>query len=183
MKYHSNLTPIIPKALILSLILIFLLAACGPGDSTTPTPLQDGTFAYPAPGETGYPTIVTQSFNPAYPPEPGEINEAERFMIERPLAPGSTTVTGTAPRNLSIAIVDITFGGVVLGTGITDDDGRFSVPVSALPEGHRIGLTITDVTDGRTFEEVAVELYDYRGEGFMNVPSVGVFFDTVMTQP
>ena len=87
-----------------------------------------------------YPTLNTTSENPAY-PSPSEIDESERFKIDQPLTAGSTTVTGQAPKNLSLAIVNISLGGSILGTGISGDDGRFTINVAPLPEGYRIGLT------------------------------------------
>jgi len=166
------------------LVLLVILAACGPAEEGTAYPIENNTTGYPSLGQTRNPTTVAPSVNPAYPSEPSsEINESQRFNIERPVTADSTTVSGTAPSNMALAIVDITFGGTILGTGESDDDGRFTISVTPLPEGHRIGLTITDIQDDKTFEEVSTELYDYRGEEFMNVPTIGVFFDTAIIQP
>ncbi len=160
-------------------ILILILAACGPSNEEG-TDQPTDTTSYPV-GETGYPTRSTVSENPAY-PAPSNIDESERFKIDQPLIIGSTTVTGQAPKNLSLAIVNISLGGTILGTGVSGEDGRFTINVTPIPEGFRIGLTVTDVEAGTTFEEVAIELYDYRGEGYMSIPSVGVFFDSAMPQ-
>jgi hypothetical protein len=166
---------------IISLTLLRLLAACGPAEEDGGVTPLDGN-GYPVGAVPGYPTLSTLSENPAYPSE-SQVDESERFKIDQPLVAGSTTVTGQAPKNLSLAIVNMTLGGTILGTGLSDDDGRFTITVSPLPEGYRIGVTVTDVEPGTTFEDVAVELYEYRGKGYMSVPSIGVFFDSAMVGP
>lgn len=163
------------------LLLILLLAACGPAEEEIATDPPIGSDGYPI-DSSGYPTLDAVSENPAY-PATSNVDESERFRIDQPVKAGATTVTGQGPKNLSIAIVNITLSGTILGTGTIGDDGRFSIPVSPLPEGYRIGLTVTDVEEGKTFEEVAVELYDYRGEGYTLVPSVGIFFDSALIEP
>jgi hypothetical protein len=71
----------------------------------------------------------------------------------------------------------------VLGTGESDNDGRFSITVTPLPEGHRIGVTITELETSSTYEEIAREYFQYRGDGFYNVPNMGIFYDTALTEP
>jgi hypothetical protein len=167
---------------LIFILMIVGLSACGPADEGSDGNIQTDESGYPAASEVaGYPERVSTVYpvESAY-PEPSNIEESERFKIDQPLVPGSTTITGQAPKNLPLSIVDITFAGVVLGSGESGEDGRFSIPVTPLPEGHRIGLTISELGPGQTYEQMSVEYFPYRGEGFMNVPNVGIFFDTAL---
>jgi hypothetical protein len=183
------------RFLLLLSCLLLILAACGPiveEDNTNTntnintntdsgTPLPDG---YPAVNENvGYPPIgATAGENETgYPPPLA--TDKPLFALDLPLTAGSTTVTGQAPESLPLAIVDVTFGGIILGTGQSDEDGRFSIPVTPLPDGHRVGVTITELEDGITFEEIAEDYFQYRGEGFINVPNIGIFYDSAIVQP
>lgn len=122
-----------------------------------PTPLPDV-----------YPAVVDETFL-----EP-------RFRIDQPLAANATEVTGQAPPGLTLGIMDITFNASTLGAGVSDADGRFIIPVSPLPAGHRIGLAITAVPEGQALEQMPDTYFPYRGEGFMNIPNLGLFFDTAL---
>jgi hypothetical protein len=124
---------------------------------------------------------VVQSTQAGYPSPATLATDKPAFSLDTPLTAGAMEVTGQAPESLPLAIVDISFGGVILGTGVSDEDGRFTIPTSALPEGHRIGVTITEIEEGITFEQLAETYFPYRGEGFMNIPNVGIFYDTAMT--
>ncbi len=177
--------------------LLFLLAACGPiEDDATPAPTAASVAAvntqeaYPAPAATpitgAYPAPATA--RPTANPYPGPdstpvVLDAPRFAFDAALYAGDTLVTGQSPPNLSLAISDVTFGNVPLGIGASDAAGRFSIQVSPLPEGHRIGITLSELPPGKTFEEAATELAKYRGEQFMSIPNIGVFFDTALVQP
>lgn len=151
------------------------------------TPVDES--GYPAgDAETAYPPAGEESAaEAAYPPPRTE--EAvggplgPNFSLDRPLQAGATTVSGQAPGELSLAVVDVTFAGEILGTGRSDADGAFSISVSPLPEGHRIGVTLSSLEGDRSMEEFAEEYYPYRGEGYTNVPNIGVFFDTAVVQP
>ena len=92
-------------------------------------------------------------------------------------------MTGQAPPDLALAIVDITFNGIVLGVGVSDSDGRFSIGVEELPDGHRVGITFAELQAGKTIADMSYEYFPHRGEGFMNLPNVGIFFDTTMITP
>lgn len=157
-------------------------------EATEPTAPANES-GYPA-GDTeaGYPPAGGESAaEAAYPPPSAEEAaggpKGPNFSLDRPLEAGATTVTGQAPGELSLAVVDVTFAGEILGTGRSDADGAFSITVSPLPEGHTVGVTISSVEGDQTMEEFAVEYYPYRGEGYANVPNIGVFFDTAVVQP
>jgi hypothetical protein len=134
-------------------------------------------FAYPA---TSGESVVTQESYPA--PVASEEFKEPRFRFDLPLTEGSTSASGQSPPNLAITIVDITFNGVVLGSGVSNDDGRFNVSVQPLPQGHRIGITFADLPPEKSFNDVSMELYPHRGDGFMNLPNVGIFFDTALVE-
>ena len=176
------------KVCILSLLLP-LVIACNVQEapqsaSATPAPTMATTSessAYPA-GDDSYPSASGAS--PAdmpYPP-PSELSEPRageqgpRFILNQPDIT-DTVVTGTAPRNLPLAIVDVTLAGSILGTGRSDGEGNFAIDVSGLRAGNRIGVTVFDAT--QTMEEWAVEYFDYRGDGFYNAPNIGIFMDTI----
>ena len=173
---------------LLLLSLIFILGACGPADEEE-NPTSPVSTPYPASSETiengVYPAPATETAaqDPISPYPPPTASDKPVFQLDLPLKAGATTVTGQAPESLPLAIVDITFGGIILGTGQSDEDGRFSIPVTPLPEGHRVGVTITEIEAGITFEEIAEQYFPYRGQGFINVPNVGVFYDSAITEP
>jgi hypothetical protein len=154
--------------------------------ATTPASTVEST-AYPPSSESnenvGYPPYESAAEETADPYPPPVATDKPLFQLDLPLTAGAPTVTGQAPESLPLAIVDITFGGIILGTGQSDEDGRFSIPVTPLPEGHRVGVTITEIEAGITFEEIAEQYFPYRGQGFINVPNVGVFYDSAITEP
>jgi hypothetical protein len=140
------------------------------------------TAAYPAEGETALPqpTLEPGSYPPSQAVEPFK---EPRFRFDQPLQAGATTVSGQAPPDVALAIADITFNGAILGSGRSDSDGRFSIPVSPLPDGHRIGITVAELRPGQTISDMSAEYYPYRGDGFMNLPNIGVFFETALVEP
>ena len=79
--------------------------------------------------------------------------------------------------------MDVTYNGQLLGTGRSDEAGRFSIPVSGLVEGNRIGIGIGELAEGQTLNQMAEQYFPYRGEGFMNLPNVGIFFETILVGP
>ena len=134
--------------------------------------------------EYAYPSADSEPTSlPPYPPSLAEDEFKEpRFRFDLPQVANSTTVTGQALQNMSVAIVDITFNGIVLGSGVSDDDGRFNIGVEPLPQGHRIGLTFAELQPGKSFNDMSIEYFPHRGDGFMNIPNVGIFFDTTLVE-
>lgn len=163
-------------------------------ESSSPTPVQEaaGEEAYPPPPPTiEFPAADSYPVDPPPPtpfpsPTPASYPAVEdvfsepRFRLNQPLASGNATVSGQAPPDLPLAIVDITFNGIVLGTGVSDGDGNFTINVSELPAGHRIGITFSQLQAGKTLVDMSEEYFSHRGEGFMNLPNVGIYFDTAM---
>lgn len=196
-----------PSITLSLLLLLLALAACGPGgQQTTPTIAPGETAAIPtlppadAPtDQAGYPAPSLPATPEAYPadeqgalpptiapesyPPPEEVFLEPRFRFDQPVSATATTVTGQAPPGLALAILDVTYNGAVLGTGRSDDAGRFSIPVSGLVEGNRIGIAIGELAAGQTLSQMQEQYFPHRGEGFMNLPNVGTFLDTVQVQP
>ena len=191
-------------------LVVLLLSACGPSTpatpttetqeeatrAATPTTVQSEAPGYPAPGaEEGYPVAPTRDRSIGYPDPASEVPaaypapEEERggpkgpIFALTPVQAGDTVVEGVAPFDLQLAIVDVTFGGNILGTGRSDAEGDFSISVEPLIEGHRIGISVIAQDGTSTVEDIAVEYFPYRGEQFMNLPNVGVFFDTATVSP
>jgi hypothetical protein len=144
-----------------------------------PTAAPETTAAYP-PGEAPPPPEPTLEPGSYPPSQAGEAFQEPRFRFDQPLAANATTVTGQAPPDVALAIADITFNGAILGSGRSDADGRFSISVSPLPAGHRIGVTVAVLQPGQTISDMSAQYYPHRGDGFMNLPNIGVFFETAL---
>lgn len=189
--------------------LILLLAACGPSapppqvsaptSVTVEATVPAGELEIPQ-DESAYPPPVEMpQIDEAYPvetlppPEPTQVPDSypaveevfaePRFRMDTPLTADSGVVSGQAPPNLAIAIVDISTGGEMLGAGVSDAEGLFTIGVSRLPVGHQLGVTFSELEPGKTHAEMSEEYFPYRGDGFMNIPNIGIFFDTVIVEP
>jgi hypothetical protein len=106
-----------------------------------------------------------------------------RFRIDQPVTTATTTITGQAPPNLTLAVLDVTYGGSPLGIGQSDANGAFAISVSGLTAGNRIGLAIGALPEGMDIAQTAEMYFPHRGEGFQNLPNIGVFYDTTLVQP
>jgi hypothetical protein len=146
------------------------LAAC-----MAPTALPAGTptnLAYPSP-------------NGAYPvgsPPPTLRGDEVPFQLDKPIVAGSTTVTGSGPAGVPILLEDVTFMGALMGQTNIGQDGRFSFTVPPLVAGHRLGVTLGDITGTKWTAE---QFYSpgYQGDEAMQTPNVGFFFDTAQVKP
>ncbi len=206
MRPRINLHPSL--LLFVALLAALLLVACGGGTppaaptlesapidaATGPTapPADASGQGYPAPtapasSDEPYPAVViptaAPTLTPSSYPAVEEVFQEPRFRIDQPVSAGATEITGQAPPNTPLAVLDITYNGGVLGLGRSDDNGRFSVPVAGLIEGNRIGLGIGELAAGQTIEQMAEFYFPYRGEGFMNIPNLGIYFDTALVAP
>jgi hypothetical protein len=142
-----------------------------------PAPAPDTAAAYPAEGETA---AVLEAYPP---PAVDQAFKEPRFSFDLPVEADATTVSGQAPPDVALAIADLTFNGAILGSGRSDSDGRFSISVSPLPDGHRIGVTVAELQPGQTISDMSAAYYPHRGDGFMNLPNIGVFFETALVEP
>lgn len=163
------------------------------GDSALPTmpPADAPVEGYPAPTAAvpadaypgGQPPIAAPTVTPVSYPLAEEVFQEPRFRIDQPVSVSATEITGQSPPDTMLAIVDITYNGALLGYARSDGDGRFSIPVTGLVEGNRIGLGIGELAPGQTIEQMAEFYFPYRGEGFMNIPNLGIYFDTALVTP
>jgi len=148
-----------------------------PDSGAYPAPNVASVDAYPAEGAAALPAE-------GYPPPAVEETFLEpRFRIDLPVTGATTTVTGQAPPNLTLAVLDVTYGGTPLGLGQSDANGAFAITVSGLTVGNRIGLAIGALPDGLDIAQTAETFFPHRGEGFQNLPNIGVFYDTTLVQP
>ncbi len=151
---------------------------------------QPAAESYPAPT---IPTVVEAypaeelpeiaALPEEYPPPADDQFKEPRFRIDAPVQAGSTVITGQAPPDMLLAIVDVTYNGELLGAGRSDGGGRFSINVGELVEGNRIGITFGELEPDMSIGDMSIKYYPYRGEGFTNLPNVGIMLDTVLVQP
>lgn len=144
-----------------------------------PAAVVESTNPYPGEGDAALPATTVPE---AYPPVEEPFQEP-RFRIDQPVSASASAVTGQAPPDTAIVVIDVSYNGATLGTGRSDANGRFAIPVTGLVEGNRIGLGVGELVAGQTIEQMAEFYFPYRGEGFMNLPNVGIFFDTTTVVP
>lgn len=185
---------------MLALSLALLLAACegqapqpgSPAVQPAPgsgTPLPAG---YPAPAAApaapaGYPAPASQAQPqgannaPAgYPPPPTElaIPEGPAFAIDQPIKASQTTITGSGPANVPIRLVNVTRSAEEIGRTVIGADGKFSLAVSNLPAGERVGIMIGDLA-GTGFDRINF----LSGPGYEDIPQMGIFFAQASIEP
>ncbi|MBN1872770.1 MAG: hypothetical protein JXA33_00955 [Anaerolineae bacterium] len=157
------------KILIFLVALTGLFLGCtkpGPEDSPIPTASLLATPVSP---------IQTLSLAAAEP----------KFRINEPLTAGTTQVSGQGPANTPIVIVDVTMSALPLGSAIITTDGTFVIDlVEPLILNHRIGIAAGMVggTPEPSTEAYIESLKPYRGDGFMNVPYIGVIFASALVE-
>lgn len=158
------------------LIILFFLVSCGPSSS------EETNTPNIAPSNTGY-EAPTSPDSKAYPvptpvrsyPVPIPVDESKRFTIDEPLKAGSTEITGTGPANIVIKVVNISYVGENLGSGIVAEDGTFHISLSKPVEAnHLIGLQLSD-------QELEPQFLD--GPDYSNIPMVGLVLAQVIVEP
>ena len=151
----------IELVLILSVFCLIILTGCG-GNNGTSTP---------------YGSPVSPLVSPVY-NSPLPSPEVKHFEINEPLLFGATEITGSGPPNIPLHVVDVTAGGQVLGQGIINSDGHFSIKLGE-PLGERriIGIQLATAKDPDTW----TDLWSMRGDGARAIPQIGDFFDSVIT--
>ena len=157
--------------LIVLLALGILLVGCA-----QPTP-RESPMQSPLPSQTPFesplvPTVVETSI------------DGPAFEIEEPLVAGATQVRGKGPYDVPIVIVDVTMTAEPLGSGVIAPDGTFAIDVPNLVANHRIGIVV-GVIEGTPVpspDDYVQSFEPFRGEGYMNLPYIGVVFASSMVQ-
>jgi hypothetical protein len=99
-----------------------------------------------------------------------------RFTLN-PIRAGDTRVTGTGPARLPIRIIDVSLVGEQIGSGAIDENGKFDISVSPpIETQHSIGIQIGDL-QGTPFK---YEDFIW-GEGYKDLPMVGIIFTTTLS--
>ena len=141
----------------------------------------EGEEGYPPPQPTTAvadgpyppPTLENPTAASAYPEPEATLEGGIEFSFERPINVGDTVIRGMGPAGLEVKIINITFMGEEIASTRIGDDGRFEVDVPALEAGIRIGLT-ADIEDSDLEEQIV------PGDGAVNVPQVGYYFDSIV---
>lgn len=115
--------------------------------------------------------VTSPLASPVASPLPTPVEVAE-FILQQPLKQGQETVSGTGPPRVPIRIVDITYMGDELGYGVIDQDGTFSIAVSPLASGHRVGIMLGDVSDPERRQALQ--------RGGQDLPMVGIVLASAM---
>lgn len=167
------------KRTLLAVMLVFLsslLVGCSASDRQEESPLET-------------PTVLPAQFesplfdSPLLPSPPSSI-AGPPFEIERPVVAGASQVRGKGPYNIPIVFVDVTLTAKPLGSGIISSDGTFTIDISGeLVPGHRVGI-MAGMMEGATpvpsVEEYIENLKQFGGDGYKNVPYVGIIFDSCL---
>jgi len=115
---------------------------------------------------------------------PSSALDGPAFEIEEPLVPGAVQVRGKGPYNIPIVIVDVTLAAKPLGSGVIGPDGTFVIDLSEeLIVNRRIGI-MAGMTEGATpvpsTDAYIESLKPFRGDGYKNLPSIGIIFASAM---
>jgi hypothetical protein len=103
------------------------------------------------------------------------------FQLDKPLREGDTRVTGTGPAGAPIRLEDVSFTGRFIAAGQIEEDGTFELVLSEpLEARHRVGLTVNVMGTSWTIEDF--QSPEFNGDGAMQVPQIGFYFDTAMVQ-
>jgi hypothetical protein len=170
------------------LLCLVLLSACG---TSVPTPspvtpvFTDTPVPVSTPAESAYPGPLREDPAPEYPPPSTPFSPAAAYpepedqagtllALNIPIEPGAISVTGVGPPGLVVHILNITFMGEQIGSGVIDNSGRFSIRVQPLEANTRIGLTADLGAHGLNEQDIRF------GAGAMTVPQVGHFYDSYL---
>jgi hypothetical protein len=157
--------------MVLLVGLVILFPACTSREMPSPSPLSSA--------------VDTPSSPLAVPSSPVATSTApdvEPFRLDTPIVEGATRVSGSGPAGVPILLQDITFGGVVLASGVVDANNRFEFEMGEpLEGGHLIGIALGDLS-GTKWEQDDFSNESYYGEGALSVPQVGFFFDTSLVE-
>ena len=153
-------------------ILTLSLISCQSTADTEISQSQQVTLT-PPPLDQSYPAPQEELATPALPE--GFI----RFTINKPVLEGNSVVSGTGTPDVPIYLHDITFMGEILGQGYVDTSGVFEITVIPLEAGHRIGISLGELS-GLPWNKTDFQNPALYGDEARQVPMVGFFYDTAM---
>lgn len=108
------------------------------------------------------------------------------FEIDEPLITGATRITGKGPANVPIVIVNVTMSAKPLGSGIISSNGTFAIGISEpVVANHRIGIVagmMGGTPEPSSIDEYIESLKPFSGNGFMNLPYIGVIFASALVE-
>lgn len=164
------------RLIIVGLVML-MLVGCGGQPVVPPTPAADTPVTvsdgYPSPS---YPAPIPLSPE-GYPLPDLELPEGPAFTLTTPIRASSGTVSGTGQAGVPIRVVNITQDTAVIATTTIAPDGTFTVAVSEMAAGDRIGLMLGDVA-GTGFEANNF----LRGPGYQDLPMIGIVFTTDLVE-
>lgn len=158
--------------LLSSLSIVLGCRPSGPSGSETPLTSDSSTEndltsdVYPAP----QPTLKVID---TYPVESDDSNKI-LLAMDKPISTSDSEITGVGPAGLNVSIVNITFMGEFLGSGVIEEDGTFAIEVENLQSGIRIGLAADVSSQGLSEDDIKL------GDGAISVPQIGNFFDSAI---
>ncbi len=170
MKNEKNRSLLLPLIIAVLVVAVGISSCRGPEPTDSPSPL-------PIPSPEADSPIAT-------PPEAVDDAPASQivaFQLDKPLREGDTRVTGTGPAGAPIRLEDVTFAGRFIAAGQIDDDNTFELVLSEpLEAAHRVGLTVDVAGTSWTIEDF--QSPEFNGDGALQVPQIGFYFDTAMVQ-
>lgn len=169
--------------LILAFVVLtsFILSACGPSSNNIVDSL-DSNETIESLSNAGYPppaSIINNSYPPPQQgiegyPVPISADESKRFTIDEPVEAGSAEITGTGPANIPIKVINISFVGETIGSGIIENDGTFRISLATpLEANHVIGLQLGDQSLETSFID---------GPDYTNIPMIGLVLTQAVVQ-
>lgn len=166
-------------------IALVLLAGClavvllgcrpSPEPTVTTSPLASPLDSTPSEADSPMPSAEPIRAEPGPP-------EVEPLQLDKPIPAGSTKVTGSGPPGVPIVLMDITFGGNLLASGVIGEDGKFQLTLDRpLEARHRIGVTLGELS-GTQWQREDFADERFYGDEALSVPQVGFFYDTYMVR-
>jgi hypothetical protein len=91
------------------------------------------------------------------------------FRIDQSVQSGDILVHGTGPAGVNIKIVDVSWGGEIMGTGTIDTDGTFAIEVTPVEAGNRIAIMLENTgSSGLSYQDFQ------NNEHYQDLPMVGL---------